>query len=153
MQTSYKTCVEPAFERSFLSTLQNVSTTVKQLADYCKGTAGQGEAEEIAVEQVELCVAEALTNVVKHAYDCQGNKIVNVVCALTRSHIVVDIEDEGKELPHHLLATAGPRELGSDIIELPENGFGWFLIMDQMDAVEYVRQDGINHLRMIKRFS
>ena len=151
MQTVRKPVMESFFVREFPSTLQNVSMAVRQLGKFCKETTGQSEAEEIAVEQVELCVAEALTNIVKHAYKCRNDGIVNVRCALANDQIIVDIEDQGKELPGDLLATEGPREFSADIGELPENGFGWFLIMDQMDDVQYARLSGTNHLKLIKR--
>ncbi|MEM7426039.1 MAG: ATP-binding protein [Pseudomonadota bacterium] len=140
----------PQIDRAFASTLPNVSEAVREIARFCRARLDSGEAGEIAAEQIELCVAEALTNVVKHAYDRRETETVRVSCALGPGKVVVEIRDNGRELPAEVLKRGALEPMTQVTGELPESGFGWHLILDQMDVVEYSREDGRNRLTLIK---
>lgn len=85
--------------------------------------------------QVVLAVDEALTNVIKHAYDSATDRPIEVAMGSTgdptgRAGIRVAIRDYGKQVD--------PREIrGRDLDELRAGGLGIHLIRAVMDRVEY----------------
>lgn len=95
---------------------------------------------------VELVLAEALNNIVEHAYpaDTPGEIRLDLTLDLTR--LVCVLSDHGTALPG-LRAPDGilpAHDVARDA--LPEGGFGWFLIRDLADRVDYRRAAGWNHL-------
>ena len=142
-----------SFQLSYTSTLANVSTAVKQVAEHCRRHAAATPGQDLIVEQVELCVAEALTNVVKHAYDGRETETFHVACNASGRQIVVDIIDRGKELPESALEQTELQPFSCDLNDLPESGFGWFIILEQMDSVSYRREAGTNFLTLTKQLA
>ena len=140
-----------SFQLSYASTLANVSAAVKQVADHCRRQTACAPGQDPAVEQVELCVAEALTNVVKHAYGGCETETFHIACEAARGQIVVEIIDRGKELPQRALEQTELRPFSGELSDLPESGFGWFIILDQMDTVSYRRESGTNFLTLTKQ--
>ena len=92
----------------------------------------------------ELVLAEALNNIVKHAYKCQNGTI-----ELRLHHSVgtlgCDIYDAGAPMPGGQLPAGLPQAIGADH-DLPEGGFGWFLIRTMTEDLCYTRSDARNHL-------
>ena len=146
-----KNCVGD-FRRSVPCDLVGAMSAAKELGRYCLAQSPSSPAQRATAEQIELCVAEVLTNVVKYAFAEIVNQRIELRCDHGASELVIEIIDNGIELPASLL-NAKAREFDFDNInELPEGGFGWFLIRSQMDEVGYSRQSGVNHLTLIKRF-
>ncbi len=91
----------------------------------------------------ELVLAEALNNIVEHAYARYSGEI-EVTLALDPQGLACQIADTGLpmpkgELPFGALKTMDPDE------DLPEGGFGWFLIRSLSQDLEYER-DGARNL-------
>jgi serine/threonine-protein kinase RsbW len=101
--------------------------------------------------QVELCVVEAVTNSVKHAYGGQAGCEVRLEVSLSADRIQFDVSDTG--LPMKTLNTPDPVYDRGDRDALPESGTGLFIIRSVMDRVSYSSEEcGRNVLRMIKLF-
>jgi len=101
--------------------------------------------------QVELCVVEAVTNAVKHAYGEKAGNEVRIVVSLGPDRITISVGDKGSPMGN----IARPEPVGDrDHLEnLPESGFGLFIIRSVMDLVSYGREEGgWNVLNMMKRF-
>lgn len=130
----------PVFARRFVaSDAETRATSALVVA----ALAGAGlDAEELGA--VELVLVEALNNIVEHAYPAAGGP-VEVSVALTGDTVVLDILDWGCALPGGRLPDPGPPWPAS----LPEGGFGWHLIRCLTDALEHVRRDDRNRLRMV----
>ena len=100
---------------------------------------------------VELAVAEAVNNVVRHAYLGEAGHPIELVFTLEEDRFTIEVCDEGIPMP--------PRPSPSfdfdptDIAGLPEGGMGLFLIHSVMDEVEYRSHDGRNALAMRKRLA
>lgn len=95
---------------------------------------------------VELVLAEALNNVIEHAYGSQHRGWVELACRHLSDGLHVEIRDEGRPLPDGLLPIAPDRVNPAALETLPEGGFGWFLIRDLARDAAYHRADGANHL-------
>lgn len=92
----------------------------------------------------EIVLAEALNNIVEHAYRVECGKI-EIHLRRKASEILVAIRDAGLPMPCGALPAGQLRQLvpGAD---LPEGGFGWFLIRTLAQDLRYCRADGFNLL-------
>ena len=96
---------------------------------------------------VEIVMAEALNNIVEHAYAEQGTGPVDINIQHLGNRLGIELSDRGRPLPGlhlpqgHLPSTKVP------LADLPEGGFGWYLIHRLTDALDYERHADQNHLR------
>ena len=133
---------------SILSSFENVANLAEDVSTYCGTLPGS---TPDSVDMLRLCVAEALNNVVEHAYSGENGKPIFAEVKVSDDRFEVLIIDEGKPMPK-----GGPPDAKldfdlDDLENLPEGGFGWMLIRDQMDIVDYERREGHNVLRLEKR--
>lgn len=92
----------------------------------------------------ELVLAEVLNNVVEHAYSAVPG-MIEVEVQRTPNRLRFHISDTGLPMPG---AEPPPGRL-PDIAafeDLPEGGFGWFLIRCLAEDLRYSREDGSNRL-------
>ena len=92
----------------------------------------------------EIVLAEALNNIVEHAYAMNQGEI-ELTLHLSQSELACRITDSGApmpsdQLPEGLLTPLSPPD------DLPEGGFGWFLIRTLARDLHYRRIDGQNQL-------
>ena len=100
---------------------------------------------------IELVLAEALNNIAEHAYDGQANGPVWLNAHSDHDRLRVVLRDRGRAMPGHALPGAHLPDIDGAPETLPEGGFGWFLIRDLSDAVDYARVGATN--RLILQFS
>ena len=92
----------------------------------------------------EIVLAEALNNIVEHAYADAGGKI-ELTLQLHHAELVCQIEDKGRPMPGGSLP-AGELQLIEGQDNLPEGGFGWHLIRTLSHDLHYRRINGRNQL-------
>ncbi|MGZ2255885.1 ATP-binding protein [Roseobacter sp. A03A-229] len=98
---------------------------------------------------VELVLAEVLNNVVEHAYpDPDTAGTISIACAHQLDGLHLQIVDHGKAMPDGRTPLGQPVSLDVDFADLPEGGFGWFLIQDLAKDVLYERVGSENQLSM-----
>ena len=59
------------------------------------------------LRDVRLCVSEAVTNVVRHAYDGRGDEAVEVTVLHERTEVTVVVRDRGRGLTRHRSSETG----------------------------------------------
>lgn len=97
----------------------------------------------------ELVLAEVLNNVAEHAYREHSGQVSLTIGRRTPGiHILV--VDKGKPMPggqppDGLL----PDRFATTLDNLPEGGFGWYLIRSLTTDLIYTRINGCNQLRFI----
>lgn len=98
---------------------------------------------------IELVLAEALNNIVEHAYAPNaGVGPIRICCLHKKDGLHLRIQDEGLEMPDGQLPLGQPVSLPDEIAEMPEGGFGWFLIQDLAKDVRYRRVENGNELSL-----
>lgn len=98
---------------------------------------------------VELVLAEALNNIVEHAHPavaCEGP--IRIKGRHLRDGLHIHIVDEGLAMPDGQTPLGLPPRVDVDLLDLPEGGFGWFLIKDLAKDVAYARINGENRLQL-----
>lgn len=96
----------------------------------------------------ELVLAEALNNVVEHAYR-DGDGDIALDLDLAACGLAVTLRDKGRSLPDGLLPTGTLPAIGPDRDSLPEGGFGWFLIRQLGRDLTYEHGPDGNRLRFV----
>lgn len=93
---------------------------------------------------VEIVLAEVLNNVVEHAYARYPGPI-EVTITSGQGYLFVRMVDRGLPMPNEDLPGAG---LGKapNIQDLPEGGFGWYLIRSLSQELTYLRDGPDNVL-------
>lgn len=99
---------------------------------------------EDARGSAELVLAEALNNIVEHAYDQDDGKIELRLYRMPGT-LLCDVFDTGAPMPNCEM----PQGLAQSVDQtgdLPEGGFGWFLIRTLTQNLKYRRIGARNHL-------
>ena len=100
-----------------------------RLTDDCRGT-------------VEIVLAEVMNNIAEHAYARFPGKIEVWVSAHV-SVLFIRVVDSGLPMPGDELP-CGRLSEATEIADLPEGGFGWFLIRSLTQDLTYLREAGRN---------
>lgn len=98
--------------------------------------------------RVSLVIDELAQNVVDYAYqDRPGD--VEVAVTDREEDILIEIIDEG--IPFDPLTQAPEPDLTSSVEDRPIGGLGVHFTKTLMDNVEYCRESGKNHLKIVTR--
>ncbi|MBV2360165.1 ATP-binding protein [Thalassococcus sp. CAU 1522] len=97
-------------------------------------------------DRLEIVLAEALNNVVEHALSGCESGTISLLLRCRDGRVRAELRDRGTALPDRRIPDAVLPDPNVPIAELPEGGFGWFLIRALTDNVEYTRCDGENRL-------
>lgn len=109
--------------------LEDVTPTVMSLkADVCVALGAS------TTVRFEICISEALTNVVKHAQPTTPDELIDVTVQETSDAISVEIFDPAGAVPFDLRDHAHDLET---VDPLAESGRGLGLIMQCADAIDY----------------
>lgn len=101
--------------------------------------------------QVELAIAEAVNNVIRHAYHGEPGRTVEVTFVLEPQAFTIEVADDGEPMPDRPRTTFDFDP--TDVENLPEGGMGLFIIGSVMDTVRYASHDGRNTITMSRRLA
>lgn len=105
----------------------------------------EGHLSDDGLFRFEICVAEALTNLVKHAETADLETPIDIAVTVERDTVVVEIFDPVGAVPFDLNANAV--EL-SDVDLMAESGRGLGLILQCADKVHYGDVGGRNRMAL-----
>ena len=98
--------------------------------------------------QIELCLVEAVTNAIVHAYDRREDQQVEVEIEIHPRRIILRVSDYGRAMTR-----LDPPRLDfdpDDHTSLPEGGMGLFIINSVMSESSYCSEAGRNTLELVK---
>ncbi len=123
----------------------------KALAECMKGLVDLALSDEHKTE-VELVLAEVLNNVVEHAYQECDIGVIELEVLRDEDEIRVKVLDDGVPMPGGSMPGGRPHDLDNlGEQDLPEGGFGWFLIRELTHDLHYRRDGNRNHLSFCMR--
>lgn len=95
---------------------------------------------------LELVLAEILNNIVEHAYAGENGGVIEIQLSQTSSGLWCTIIDTGAMMPNGEPPLGLRTNLNCEIVDLPEGGYGWFLIRELARDLEYIHLKGQNRL-------
>ena len=97
--------------------------------------------------RVQIVLAEALNNIVEHAYRGTADGQIRLHMTVTPKLAEMHLGDDGHPMPHGALPAPRKIDIGGARSALPEGGFGWPLIHALTEDISYNRKDGVNQLQ------
>lgn len=97
---------------------------------------------------VDICLTEALNNVIKHAYQGEQNKPIEVIVSKDSNSLEIIIIDTGIARENFKIKNLDFDP--NDIDNLPESGMGLYLIKQLMDELDYYTINGKNYFTLRK---
>ncbi len=95
---------------------------------------------------IELVLAEAMNNIIEHAYAGGIHGIVDLTISCVGGDLMFSILDDGLPMPDDRLPEGDAHNLDCDTEDLPEGGFGWFMIRELTSDLIYTRTGNRNRL-------
>jgi len=93
---------------------------------------------------IELCVIEAVSNSIRHAYHGKPGHPVRVRLAVDAERLEIRIADQGTPMPEERRAPPALEVDPANPEAISEGGRGIFLLHTLMDEVAFEREDGWN---------
>lgn len=125
-------------ELTISSIYDKVAEACYCLRDFCF----KAGIEKKTCSEMELCLTEALNNVVKHAYKENPDKNIQIGYIIENDELEIKLVDQG--IPRTVIKDPALVYDPKDINSLPEGGMGLFIIKNLMDSVEYYSENGNN---------
>lgn len=97
--------------------------------------------------QVNLVLDELGTNIMKYGKD-ENLREIEITLTSEADALTIEITDDGR--PFDPLHDAPPPDLESALEDRPIGGLGIHLVRTMMDKLHYRREQGKNHLTLIK---
>jgi len=95
---------------------------------------------------LELVLAEVMNNIVEHAY-AEDRGQIDLTIRTSAASLYCEICDHGLPMPGGQLPAGRVVNLAVPFDDLPEGGFGWFLIHELTQDLTYQRDGPCNRLR------
>lgn len=125
--------------------LPSTFVAVRQSLGQMRRGLGPLELSDDLLGSIEIVAAEALNNIVEHAYpDTAG--IIEIEITTDEKMVNFQIVDTGLEMPGGRVPVGAIRDYPADPEQMPEGGFGWFLIHDLTAHLSYQRSGSRNIL-------
>ncbi len=98
------------------------------------------------LQNLEIALAEIINNIAEHAYAQATDGPIELSVTHSDDRLCFLLVDQGVAMPGLNIPTAQHHDLNVPVLDLPEGGFGWFLIRTLVEDLKYQRTNGQNHL-------
>ena len=132
----------PDFRRVVLT---NHRGELRRLAEWVAAVARENALFLEAAFRLDVCLAEAVSNVIEHAFPDGGRHDIRVTLEPREREVVLKVEDEGR--PFDPLQAA-PSPMAVKLEHVRIGGYGLRLIRHFADSCSYRRREGRNVLTM-----
>lgn len=126
------------------SAYQNVSSVCFIIKTFCEELHINGD----KVREIELSIAEALNNIIKHSYKGNEENKIDICMSVDDGKFIINLTDYGESRKN-----VGKPVLEfdpADIDSLPEGGMGLFIIEKLMDENIYSIDGNKNIFTLVK---
>lgn len=104
--------------------------------------------EKHITNAIEICLTEALNNVIKHSYKSDNTQSIELLVKKDSNYFEIIIIDSG--LPRENLNVRKLDYDPEDIDNLPESGMGLYIIQQLVDETNYYTKDKKNYFSLKK---
>ena len=99
-----------------------------------------------SVGAAELVLAEALNNICRHAFPNDGVGRIGLDMREEEGIVRIELRDGGQPMPGGVAPAGAPAIVDCALDDMPEGGFGWFLIRQLTEDLVYSRDGNENRL-------
>ena len=135
-------------EASCTLTVPNRIEEIRTIENFLTEFSEQHDFSPDVLFQIQLSLEEIFTNVVSYGYDDDTEHEVEIVLSKNGKTVTVEIADDGR--PFDPLQDAPEMDTESTLEERRVGGAGIALAKTMMTDLRYHRDDGRNHLIMVK---
>ncbi len=136
------------------STVSNVEIQIRALPEEVRNCFEQihraFETAELPSDlriNTEVVLAEVLNNIAEHSYCDRPAGQIAMNLELSGDGVKFLIVDDGNVMPNLTPPDPELPKIDVEVSDLPEGGFGWYLIRTLTTDLEYARVGSHNHLR------
>lgn len=97
---------------------------------------------------IEIALAEALNNIVEHAYRPGPDGTITLTLSVGPQYLTCELRDRGMAMPDLAPPAGTAPEITGQRATLPEGGFGWSLIHALTARLHYLRDGEENRLTL-----
>lgn len=97
----------------------------------------------------QIVLAEVLNNVVEHAFAHRADGLIEIGVSVEPDGLHFSVTDDGVAMPEGHLPHPTVHDLGVGFASLPEGGWGWALIRELSENLEYERKRNRNCLTFV----
>lgn len=98
-------------------------------------------------DTTQIILGEVLNNVVEHAYGFEDGNPIEVSIWLKDAGIACEVHDHGAPMPNGVPPAGVTKVIDTSTRDaLPEGGFGWAMVRELTQDLQYFRTDGRNEL-------
>ena len=144
MQSPQPSTPPPLLGLTFAATPEAIRGALSQITS-CAANSGADQDLESALQ---IALAEALNNIAEHAYTGLGAGEIDVQVFPHQCGFRVQLQDSGHPMPTGLIAGSSLPPMGTSRADLPEGGFGLYLIQTLTAECSYDRIENTNRLTM-----
>jgi len=135
-------------ERQFELKIPNQTDNLELIREFVGKVSGKVGFDEEDVDRIRIAVDEACTNVIKHAYEIEGEDHIGIIIKIDYHKLTIIVTDRGKGFDPQAIELP---QMEAYLAELRVGGLGIYLMKTLMDEVDYSIQPGIrNEVRMVK---
>lgn len=131
------------YRKTLPASTKNLSEARNFVADYARKNGFDSQ----QISDIRLAVDEAVTNIIKHAYNGEEDHTIEIELTFKDDRICVELFDTGTTFS---LKTFKQPNIEEKIKQKKRGGMGVYLIHSLMDDVSYGREDDANKMVMCK---
>lgn len=101
-------------------------------------------------DTAQIILAEVLNNIVEHAYGFEDDHPITLSISLLPDGLWCETFDEGVPMPNGVPPNGVMPKFDLELpSELPEGGFGWAMVRELTEDIQYKRDGFVNHLSFL----
>lgn len=131
------------YRKTIQASTKNLSKARNFVAEYARKNGFNTQ----QISDIRLAVDEAITNIIKHAYNGEEDHTIEIELTFKDDRFCVELFDTGATFS---LKTFKQPNIEEKIKQKKRGGMGVYLIHSLMDKVSYGREDEANKMVMCK---
>lgn len=132
---------------TYRKTIPASTKNLSEIRNFVAKHASSNGFDREQVADIRLAVDEAITNIIKHAYNEDENHSIEIEVNFKNDRICIELLDTGTTFN---LKAFPPPNIKEKIEQKKRGGMGVYLIYSLMDDVSYSREDDANKMVMCK---
>lgn len=138
----------PKTKKTYQLKLPSQASNLSLIRELVTKVASQIGLDSEEASKIELAVDEACTNVIKHAYGNNSDKVLDILLKVERDKLVIIVSDKGKGFDPSEVKVP---DLGESIKAGKRGGLGICLMKTLMDKVDFqIKPGSKNQVRLVK---